>query len=817
VKERDVGRLDIDRRRFLTGSGFAAGGMMLGGCAHGDHEDPYALTKPRVPGSAGWAKGEERYIATACAQCSAGCGIRVRVVEGRAVKIEGNLACPVNMGGVGPRGLSGPQVLYDPDRVRQPLRRKGGRGAANPTFEPVTWDAAYDELGARLKSLRDASNAHKLAIVCGRERGMTLELLRRFAQSFGTPNVFDGLSGGDGPVATACELMQGVREIPAFDWTRTRYILSLGSGLLEASCQSVYFARAQGQMRRGRNGVRAKIVHVGHARSRTAMNADEWLPARPGTHAAFALALAHVLVRDGLYDKDFVGEHGFGFEPWKGEDGREHAGFRQVLQEYPPERAATVCQVTPAVIERIAREMAEARPSFAIANSEELLASNGLSTAMAVHALNALLGSIDRPGGVLVQRAAPLAAWPELELDELATASLAHARLGSDDETRFPFGSPPLDALPAALTSGQADGLEALFFYYSNPLYARSQQREWRAALAKVPLIVSFTPFLDETAQETADWILPDDTYLERFEDAAPAPSVGYAIFGIRQPTVERLHDTRATGDVVIQLAQRIGSPVQEALPWKDFKDAVKQRIVGLFQAKRGTIVEEKGSAFLKRLYEEGYWSEPDYVFEQWPEVLATPSGRFEFFSQRLLAAVAERAARAQMPVEGWLAHVGLPVDLDRVCMPAHEEIAWHGDEQRFPLLLLPYRPNTYAEGSGANLPWLQELHIHAGRPTWTTEAEMHPSTASAANVRSGERVAIASANGNELEAVARLSTDVLPGIVRIAQGGGHTAFGRFATSWGDNVMKLVSATGVHPLAGACSLCDTRVQLRRLA
>lgn len=804
----------IDRRAFLAGSGLAASGAFLSGCAH-DQEDPYALTKPRVPGSAGWAKGEERYVATACAQCSAGCGIRVRVVEGRAVKIEGNTACPVNMGGVGPRGLSGPQVLYDPDRIRGPLRRTGGRGAT--AFEPVSWDAALEALGGQLKALREAGNAHKLGIVCGRERGMMPELWRRFAQSFGTPNVFDGFSGGNGPVATACELMQGIREIPAFDWTRTRYILSLGSGVLEASCQSVYFARAQGHMRRGHNGVRAKIVHVGHVRSRTAMNADEWLPARPGTHSAFALALAHVLVRDELYDKAFVDEHGFGFEPWKGEDGRQHMGFRQVLHEYSPERVAPVCQVTPQVLERIAHEIAGARPAFVLAGSEELLASNGLSTAMAVHALNALLGSIDRPGGVLVQRAAPLAAWPSIEPDAVAIAGLGQPRLGTNNETRFPFGAPPLDALPAALASGQPYGLEALFLYYSNPLYARAQQREWRAALAKVPLVISFTPFLDETAQEAADWILPDDSYLERFEDAAPAPSVGYAIFGVRQPAVERLHDTRATGDVLIQLAHHVGSPLEEAFAWKEFKDAVKQRVVGLFQAKRGTIVEEKGSTFLKRLYEEGYWSEPEYPFEQWPEVLKTPSGRFEFFSQRMLKSLDGFAARAEVPLERWLDQAGLPTDPDRVCMPAHEEVAWHGDAQRYPLLLLPYRPSTYAEGSGANLPWLQELHVYAGRPTWTTEAEMHPSTASAASIHSGDRVLIQSPNGNQLEAVAAVSTDVLPGIVRVAQGGGHTALGRFAKSWGDNVMKLVSATGVHPLAGAGSLCDTRVNLRRLA
>src|SRR6188508_1467570 len=110
----------FSRRDLLKGVGFAAVGLT----ACGEEHDPYALEKPDVPGAASWLTGEERHVATACAQCPAGCGIRVRVVEGRAVKIEGNPASPVNRGGIGPRGLSGLQALYDPDRVRQPLARK---------------------------------------------------------------------------------------------------------------------------------------------------------------------------------------------------------------------------------------------------------------------------------------------------------------------------------------------------------------------------------------------------------------------------------------------------------------------------------------------------------------------------------------------------------------------------------------------------------------------------------------------------------------------------------------------------------------------
>jgi anaerobic selenocysteine-containing dehydrogenase len=802
----------LPRRDFLkTALGAAAGGSLLAGCQEGD---PYNPTKPSVPGEAGWLTGQEKWISTACAQCPAGCGIRVRVVEARAVKIEGNTACPLNEGGVGPRGLAGPQVLYDPDRLRGPMRRVGARGAAS-TWEPVAWESAIEELGTRLTGLRDAGRGNRLGIVCGRERGMMLELWQRFARAYGTPNLFDGFSTGNGPAASASALMQGVPEVPAYDWRHARYVLSLGSGMLESSCQAVYFARSQTHVRRGQPGSRAKIVHVGPARTRTALNADQYIPVRPQTYGAFALGIAHILVRDGRHDAEFVEAHTAGFEPWTDEQGRAHRGFRELLEEYSPERVAKFCETSERRLERVAAEIAEARPAFVLGGSEEFRSANGLGAAMAVHALNALLGSIDRQGGVLVQRPAPLAEWPEFELDELAEASLARPALGSAGMPPTPLSRPALDRLPEAILDGGEDPIEALFIYYSNPAYARARSDRWRDALMKVPLIVSFSPVLDETADEFADWILPDHTYLERFEDAAPAPSAGHPIFGIRQPVVEPLGDTRATGDVLIQFAARLGDSVAAALAFDDFKDAVEQRVLGIHAAKRGTIVEERSSRFMKRLYSEGYWSDPEYPYERWEESIQTPSGRFEFFSTTLWRQLEEAATAKGQTIDEYLAGLGVRETPDRVCMPRHDELHWSGDPDVYPLLLLPFRPHTYSEGSGANLPWLQELHTGVGRPTWATEADVHPKTAAESGVSEGDHALITSAHG-EIEVLVHTTPDVAPDLLRVPQGGGHTAMGRFATGWGANVMKLVDVDGRDLMSGISPLLGTRVALRRL-
>ena len=171
-------------------------------------------------------------------------------------------------------------MLYDPDRIRQPLRRKGPRGSGR--WEEISWDEALADLSTRLVQLRKSGEAHKLAVVCGRERGLMRELWERFATTYGTPNFFDGSSRNGAAVRLACYAMQGVREIPAYDWRSTRYIISLGTAILEASCQAIYFSRAASYLRRGRALGRAKIVPVGPFYRRTAAGPGGGAPNQPG-------------------------------------------------------------------------------------------------------------------------------------------------------------------------------------------------------------------------------------------------------------------------------------------------------------------------------------------------------------------------------------------------------------------------------------------------------------------------------------------------------------------------------------------------------
>lgn len=737
------------RRRALAGLG-AAMAAAVPACRRGwspPEDDPTSRSqiKPYVPGAEDYATYEERWFASSCAQCPAACGIRVRVVEGRAVRIEGNRDNPLNRGGIGVRGLSGLQVLYDPDRVRGPLRRKAGE------LVPASWDEALGVLAGALRELRPRA-PERLLVMSGQDRGFVHELLARLCQAYGTPNFIDGAPGHGAPLARAMELSLGVRDTPAFGWADANAILSLEAGLLEDACRSIYFARLAAELRRD-HARRARLIHAGPTFDLAAYNADRWLRIHPGTSGALALGLCHVLMRDGSYDTELVDRAG------------GLAGFRELIARFSPERAAAITGVPAAEIVELARAVWDRRPVLAVVDERSLAFSNGVDTARAALALSALLGAVENAsGGLRLPPSPPYAAWPAIAADEVARRGLAAPRLDGAGTARYAGAHAVLDTLPDAL---RATPPEIALLYHANPVYARAQPRRWRDALARVPLVVSFSPVVDETVAAVAHLVLPDHTYLERFEDATPAPGLPRAVAGIRRPVVAPLHDTRATGDVVIELARRIGDPVARAFPWPAARDAFEDRLLGLHAAARGTIVEASPRAFLDRLTEAGFWAE------------------------------AEDAPARIVDIE-------LP---SRWSAPE-----WDGDPAQFPLVLLAYRPLGYAEGGGANQPWLRALRSRPGLADWTLAASISPHDAPP-GLATGDLVRVTSPSGS-LVIPAHVDPRLAPGCIAIPTGGGHQAFGRWARGFGVNVMELLPGRAA-PDSGASLLCATRVRVVR--
>jgi len=815
-------RIEFSRRGFLGLVGVGAASLPLTGCGPREVSGFLGLVEAerRVPA------GPETWVTSACAQCEGGCSIRVRVVGERAVGIVGNRFYPVNREGLCPKGLAGLQALYNPDRVRGPLKRAGERGQGR--WEQITWQEAIQIVAKELQAIRERGESHTVAFLHGESRGLMDDLIARFCRAYGTPNDIQTGCPGVEAQASARYLTQGEQAPFAYDLENTSYLLSFGAPLLDAYVSPVRMLRAYGYLRQGRPGPRARIVQIEPRFSTTAAKADEWVPINPGTEGALALGIAYVLLREHLYNEAFVQAHTFGFDDWRDDDGNEHLGFRSlVLQEYNADEVARITGVPVATILRLAKEFGAHRPAIALG---ETGSTNAVYSLMAVHALNALVGSIDVPGGVVFPRPVPANGLPELKLDEAGRKGVAMPRLDLSFGRPHPLARSRPTWLPSALAGGNPYKASALFVYGANPAFSLPEPRRFLDALANVPFVVSFSPYIDETTMH-ADVVLPDHTYLERWQDVVPPPVGTYRVFGLRQPVVQPLHDTMHTGDVLVKIAGAIGGSVGQAFPWEDFLAALRERAAAVYEARRGSIVEDSAESwigvlekrgwwypsyrtfdeFWEQLREKGGWWDPAYYFGEWDRIFRTRSGKFEFYSLTLKARIEQMAKEGGKDLTGLLRELGLPTRADRAFLPHFAKPRFAGGADEYPLHLHVMRLMALSEGRNANQPFLQEIlspHFHV---RWASWLEINPETARHLGVADGGEVWVESAAGR-VRTRARLHPAAMPGVVSLPANLGHTAYGRWSRGIGVNPMEIVA--GEHDdLGGFAARAATRVKV----
>ena len=283
---------------------------------------------------------------------------------------------------------------------------------------------------------------------------------------------------------------------------------------------------AYGAMRQGRAGIKAKFVQVEPRMSQTGASADEWVAARSGTEGALALGLAHVMLRDGFRPTSGAGRAGALIDGWP-------AG----LPAFTPAEVEKLTGVAAARVERLAREMAAHGPTVAAIGGAPLAHSNGLAQALAVNALNALLGSVGVEGGVSFMPQAVTPAAPARTLPALLAAATPQVLLL--DEANPVFGAP-----------------------------AAWKVEEW---LRAVPFIASFGSFVDDTSV-FADLILPDHSFLESWVDSAPESGATQFVATVAGPVSRPLYDTRSMPDVLLDASRRLKQPLSAPMPWQTFE-----------------------------------------------------------------------------------------------------------------------------------------------------------------------------------------------------------------------------------------------------
>jgi anaerobic selenocysteine-containing dehydrogenase len=558
--------------------------------------------------------------------------------------------------------------------------------------------------------------------------------------------------------------------------------------------------------------MRGKLVQIEPRFSVTASKADQWIPVQPGTDGALALGIAHWMIKENRYDRRFINNYTFGFEDWKGTDGKSHMGFKTLaLNQYSPEMVSLLTGVPEETIVEIAREFSSHRPSIAISGRGVGMQTNGTYAQMAIDCLNALAGSIDSRGGLLLQRKPPFQKWPSAQKDGIAQKGLSQPRVDGAGIIPFPFAEEMPYLLPEKIEKGEPYPIDTLFLYYTNPLFSIPEPERFRSALDKIPFIVSFSPFKDESTMYS-DLVLPDGTYFERWQDDHVEPGLGFPMFGLRSPAIQPpLYDIRNTGDVLIDIAKGLGGTISKSFPWKGFQEALKEAIRGVFQANRGSIKTRDFDEFWKALVERGGWWDPPYLFGEWKRRFNTPSGKFEFYSLAIERGLKEAATKSSKGLDQIVKELKIEAMGDEVFLPHFEKPRSVGDEGEYPFHLINYKLMTMAEGRGANQPYLQEIigpHLYE---RWDSWVEINPETAQKMEIKDGDPVWVESKAG-KVKTKARIFPGTHPKCIHIPYGQGHKAYGRWAKGRGVNPNDLL-AREYDYLGGFASSYSTRVKV----
>lgn len=752
---------EVGRRDFLKLVGLGTAALATGSAVAAADALKFTPEPEEYP-----QLGPESRVASLCDLCPQHCGMIVRKISDRAVKVGGNALDPTNQGGLCPVGQAILQLVYSPDRVRAPLKRLGERGQGQ--WQAISWPQALELIKSRLDQLRSGPGAHTLAVLSGGNSELADRLMARLLQAYGSPNFLleDTAAASQGQ-----HLTQGIAGRVAYDFENSEYILSFGAPLMEAWMSPVRQMRAIGEFREGWFGRRGKLVQVESRLSATAARADEWIAVNPGTEGMLALGIANVLVDYGLYDTAFVREYVAGFDRWVGRQSDSDGGFRKLLLEnYKPSAVAEITGVPVGVIVRLAREFSRLKAAVAVPGVPRYGTSNPVFAALAVQALNALAGNIDRPGGVMVCPEPPLAPWPAVKPQEPARAAGQPALRSPADLARAAWEETPYR-------------VNALFLLGANPLFSSLELRP--ETLARIPFVVSFTPLLDETAAN-ADLVLPDCSSLERWELRTRTPGLALNSVGVARPAVAAQYGSRPAAQVVIDLARSLGGAVAASMPWGDPGEAARQLLAGLQAWPHGEVytehflkqylrpemrawnwpapIKDSLEEFTDFVIERGGWVDPRYTYGDYRNSLRTESGKFEL--PRLLKSDASSSS-------------------------------FTGSASQYPLALHLFQPLALMSRVSANLPYLQEI---SGSPevwVWDSFAEINPATAAALGIRDGDWVLVQSAAA-QFKIRARLYAGAMPNVVNLPLGQGHTALGRWARRRGANPLDLL-ANGAAP------------------
>lgn len=531
-----------------------------------------------------------------CEMCFWKCGIDVwKNTEGQVVKITGSQDHPLSNGRLCPRGTGGMGNLYDPDRIKKPMLRKGD------TWQEVSWEEALGFVATRMQDLKSKYGPASMALV---NHGHGASFLRHLFQAFGAPVVSaPSFAQCRGARDTAYVLTYGT-DIGSPEYTdleNTRFLVFIGYHLGENmhNTQVQEFAAA---VEKG-----LELVVVDPRFSVAAGKAKHWLPIKPGTDLALLLSWIHVLITEGIYNRPFVEASCLGLEQ-----------LQAAVAPYSPEWAYTETGIPPEQIREVARRMAMYGPQAMIHPGRRTnWYGDDTQRLRALAILNALLGNWGTQGGFFIPGKFNVGKYPNPPYPEQDKSFEELVK------KTFPFAEEvPTQFLRDHIRAEGDPKIKGMLVYGSDLLNNIPYPDQTLEALKKLELLVVVETMPIELTG-WADVVLPDTTYLERYDDLANPPwKIPYV--ALRQPVVEPLFDSKPSWWIARELGLKLG--LEAYFPWKTIEEYLETRLKSA-----GLSLEQlKSKGVIRQAQVPMYTQTPTFK---------TPSGKIELYSERLAAA----------------------------------------------------------------------------------------------------------------------------------------------------------------------------------
>lgn len=652
----------------------------------------------------------ETVVKSACRMCHGGCGALLHVVGNRVVRVEGDPESPLNRGRLCPKGVSSVETFHHPDRLQFPMKRAGERGEGR--WERISWDRALGEIAERLTKIRREDGPEHIALGTGTGRHH-FHFVPRFANAIGTPNWCEpGTAQCFLPRVNVSVLTFG--DFPVCDYfgdTPPACVLAWGHNPLNSGPDGELGFELRDALKAG-----PALIVVDPRRTQLAKRADLWLPLRPGTDDALALAMLHTIIDEGLHDAAFVDAWTVGFED-----------LAERVSPHSPEWAEPITWVPAGKIRDAARLFAQTRPAMLEWGCAIEQTPACIQTVRAVSLLPAITGNLDVPGGwVFGMHAVGL--FPHLQ--EALPPEMSERRLGADRFRVLGGAGSPLPSAHApsvfrAMRTGDPYRVKAFLVFGNNALVTYAGSREVREALLALDLLVVSDLYPTPTTA-LADYVLPAASWAE-IDQVLAVPFVAENVVLANRKAVQ-VGECRPDEEVMIELSRRMGLAANTE-PLEAVLDA---QLSGL------------GLSFAE-LTQRGHVEVPvEYDKYQKAGGFLTPSRKVELRSSRLEALGYDPLPSYQEPPESPLSTPDVARD--------------------YPLVLTTGgRIPFFFNSEFRQLPTLRRAHPDP-------VVEIHPDTAAERGIADGSWVRVSSPRGR-IRQRAKLTPDIDPRVVHVEHG----------------------------------------------